>query len=145
MAEDYVELTAADLAYRWRERTVLESVDEALVEVGATDEYATPESALRWLLELAWDDLQSARHEALNGRWSIRCDNQVSRIVGLTRLVGPLSWEHVQVRLILDGVYERIHEAIGTPTPLSDDDRRRAQAIQDRSSSPGNAGTATGG
>lgn len=145
MAEDYVELTAADLAHRWRERTVLESVDEAILYAGSTEEYATPDEALRWLLNLAWDELQSARRRAVNGRWSMECDGQVCRIVGLTRLVGPLSWEHIQVQLILDGVYERIHEAIGTPTPLSDDDRRRAQAVQDRSSSPGNAGTATGG
>lgn len=132
MSGDCVELTAADLAYRWRERTVLESVDEAIVEAGRTEEYATPDSALRWMLHLAWSGLQSARYEARNGKWSIACDHRVSQIVGLTRLVGPLSWEVVSVDLILDGVYERIHEAIGTPTPLSDDDRRRAQAVMDR-------------
>lgn len=132
MPDDYVELTAADLAYRWRERTVLESVDEAVAVAGETEEYATAGQALHWLLTLAWSDLQSARHNALNGRWSINCDGQVTRIIGLTRLVGPLSWEHVDVNLILDGVYERIHDAIGVPTPLSDDDRRRAQAARDR-------------
>jgi hypothetical protein len=132
--DDYVELTAADLAHRWRERTVIESVDEAVAQAGEeAEEYATPDAALRWLLELAWDDLQKARRAALNGRWSMDCDAQVSRIVGLTRLVGPLSWESVQVDLILDGTYERIHDAIGTPTPLSDDDRRRARAVKDRS------------
>jgi hypothetical protein len=123
---DYVELTAADLAHRWRERAVLESVDEAVAHAGSTEEYATPDSALRWLLQLAWGDLQSARREAIDGRWSVRCDGQVCRIIGLTRLIGPLSWEHVSVDLTLDGVYERIHEAIGVPTPLSDDDLRRA-------------------
>lgn len=129
---DYVELTAADLAHRWRDRTVLESVDEAIAAAGSTEEYATPDSALRWLLELAWSDLQSARHQALNGRWSIDCDGQVCRIIGLTRLVGPLPWENVQVDLILDGIYERIHEAIGTPTPLSDADRARAREVKER-------------
>ncbi len=132
--DGYVELTAADLAHRWRERTVLESVDEAVAQADATEEYATPESALRWLLELAWSDLEYARHQALNRRWSINCDGQVTRIIGLTRLVGPLPWEHVSVDLILDGVYERIHDAIGTPTPLSDDDRRRARDVMDRRS-----------
>jgi hypothetical protein len=131
-SDDYVELTAADLAHRWRERTVLESVDEAVAHAGAAEEYLTPDSALRWLLELAWSDLQQARGNAINGRWSMACDAQVDRIIGLTRLVGPLSWEHVAVDLILDGIYERIHEAIGTPTPLSDDDRRRAQEVMDR-------------
>lgn len=130
--EDYVELTAADLAHRWRERTVLESVDEAIAYAGLIEEYATPDSALRWLLLLAWDELQSARREAMNGRWSIRCDNLVCRIVGLTRLVGPLPWEKIQVDLILDGVYERIHEAIGAPTPLSADDRQRVLAVKER-------------
>jgi hypothetical protein len=132
MSGNYVELTAADLAHRWRERTVLESTDEAVAQAGATEEYATPDSALRWLLVLAWGDLQSTRERALNGRWSIACDDQVCRIIGLTRLVGPLSWECVAVDLILDGIYERIHEAIGTPTPLSDDDRQRARAVIER-------------
>lgn len=132
MTGEYVELTAAELAYRWRERTVLESVAEAVTEAGDAEEYATPDSALRWLLQLAWSDLETARGTAINGRWSMACDDQVCRIVGLTRLVGPLSWEHVSVDLILDGVYERIHEAMGSPTPLSDDDRLRAQAVKDR-------------
>jgi hypothetical protein len=134
---DYVELTAADLAHRWRERTVLESVDEALAMAGTdtAEEYATAESALRWLLELAWADLQSARRRALNGRWSMECDAQVSRIVGLTKLIGPTPWQNIQVDLILDGIYERIHETTGTPTPLSSDDRRRAREVLDRRTS----------
>lgn len=136
MAEDYVKLTAEDLAYRWRERTLLEYVDEAIGQAGSTEEYATPRMALRRTLELAWSDLQSARREALNGCWSMLCDSQVYRIIGLTRLVGPCPWENVDVDLILDGIYERIHEAIGTPMPLSDEDRRRVQAVKDRQSAP---------
>lgn len=132
VAED-VELTGGDLGHRWRERTVLEFVDEAVAYAGSADEeYATADSALRWLLEVAWSELQSERRDALNGRWSVRCDDVVCRIIGLTRLVGPLSWERVLVDLVLDGVYERIHEAIGTPTPLSADDRRRVRAVKDR-------------
>lgn len=131
---EWVELTSADLAHRWRERTVLESVDEAIMHVQAASEgeYATPYSSLRWLLAIAWDELQTARGEALNGRWSMRCDSAVERIIGITKLVGPIPWEEIQVDLILDGIYERIHEAIGTPTPLSADDRQRAQAVKDR-------------
>lgn len=134
MTEDYVELTAADLAQRWRERTVAEYVDEAIAYAGEAEEYATPDSALRWLLVLAWSDLEEARRTALSGKWSMRCDSQVHRIVGLTRLVGPLRWEEVQVDLLLDGTYERIHEAVGTPTPLSDDDLRRARVVLERRS-----------
>jgi hypothetical protein len=132
MTSDYVELTPADLAHRWRERTVLESVDEAIANADSTEEYATPEAAMRWLLKLAWDDLQRSRREAINGRWSMACDHHVDRIIGLTRLVGPVPWEEIQVDLLLDGIYERIHEAIGHPTPLSDDDRRRAREVLER-------------
>jgi hypothetical protein len=132
MNSEYVELTAADLEYRWRERTTLESVDEAVAQTNGTEEYATPDAALRWLLKLSWDGLEEARRNAINGRWSIACDGMVARIVGLSRLVGPLRWEEVSVGLILDGVYERIHEAMGMPTPLSDDDRTRARDVKDR-------------
>lgn len=130
MNGEYMELTAADLAHRRRERTVLESVDEAIAEASATEEYATPDAALRWSLVLAWSDLDRARGQALNGRWSIACANEVTHIVGLTRLVGPIPWEEIPVDLILDGIYERIHEAIGVPTPLSDDDRQRALDVK---------------
>ena len=136
MTSDYVELSAADLAHRWRERTVTESAGEAVASALQDEEYATPQSALRWLLVLAWSDLQEARRNAINGKWSIACDGHAARIVGITKLVGALSWEEVSVDLILDGVYERIHEAMGNPTPLSDDDRRRAQAVKDRISRP---------
>lgn len=128
----YVELTAADLAYRWREKTLSEHVNEAVAETRQDDEYETPDSALRWLLELAWGDLQRARERAADGRWSMECDGQVGRIVGLTRLVGPLSWENVSVDLILGGVYEQIHEGIGLATPLSDEDRAEAREVLER-------------
>ena len=130
--DGYKELTATDLAYRWRERTVAESVDQAIAQSRDDEEYATPDSALRWLLELAWSDLRQARERARNGRWSMECDGQVSRIVGLTKLVGPLSWEHVSVDFILDGTYEQIHAGMGVPTPLSSEERQQAQAVFDR-------------
>ena len=128
----YHELTPTELAHRWREKTVLESLEHDLGEAESPEEYATPESALRWLLDCAWHDLEDARRRAINGKWSIECGGQVARIVGLTGLVGPTSWEVVPVDLILDGIYERIHAAIGTPTPLSDEDRQRAQQTRDR-------------
>lgn len=128
------ELTEADLAHRWRERTLRESVDEAIVFAGEAEEYATADSALRWLLQLAWGDLQSARSSALNGRWSIECEYLVCRIVGLTKLVGPTGWGDVPVNLILDGVYEQVHEAVGIPVLLSESDRRRAREVKERSS-----------
>lgn len=130
MSED-VELTAADLAERWRLRSPFEYIDEAAAEpVG--DEYATPDAALRWTLQLAWSDLGQARSRALNGRWSIECENVVHQIVGLTSLVGPLDWGHVAADLILDGWFERIHAAAGHPTPLTEADRARARALLNR-------------
>jgi hypothetical protein len=128
---EYRELTAADLAERWRPKTALESLT-ATASQPVGEEYADPETALRWLRSLAWGELQEARRQALNGAWSMQCDNLVDQIVGLTSLVGPEPWESVQVDLILDGMYERLHEAMGCPTPLSDDDRRRAQEVLDR-------------
>lgn len=108
---------------------LLDYLRKAVDYAGGSVEYATSESALRWLLELAWHDLQAARRAAINGIWSIDCDDQVSRIIGLTRLVGTCPWEKIQIDLLLDGIYEHIHAAIGTPTPLSDEDRRRIQAL----------------
>lgn len=135
LPEGYHELTAEELAHRWRKRTLPEYVDEAIAELAeAPEEYASPDAALRHLLDLAWGDLQRARHHALNGVWSMECDSAVHRIAGLTRLVGPISWRAVQVDLILDGIYERIHAAIGTPTPLTDADRTRAREVMERRS-----------
>jgi hypothetical protein len=92
-------------------------------------EYLTAESALRWLLELAWSDLEIARGQAGNGCWSIGCDNQLARIVGLTRLAGPLPWQFVPLTLILDGIYERVHAALGHPTPLSNAEREQCARL----------------
>lgn len=109
---------------------MLESIDEAVAVAKSAKEFATPESALRRLLLLAWNDLQGARSRAINGCWSVRCDDCIHRIVVLTRIVGPVSWDEIDVDLVLDGVYERVHESIGTPTPLADDDRRRARDVK---------------
>lgn len=127
---EYVELTEADLRERWRRRDPLDYIDEVARQVD--EEYATPDSALRWLLKLAWSDLRDARRSVIGGQWSINCEHVVSRIAGLTRLVGPLDWGEVPVGLIVDGWYERIHEAVGTPTPLAAEDRARAREVLNR-------------
>jgi hypothetical protein len=129
--DGYHELTAAELTEWWRPKTALEFVTIAAQE-SSDVEYTTPDAALRWLLQCAWCDLQDARRRAIDGVWSIECETVVARIVGLTRLVDPQRWESVPVELILDGLYERLHETIGCPTPLSGADRARAQAVMDR-------------
>lgn len=128
--DEYVRLTAADLAERWRPRDPLEQVGEAAAQVN--EEYATQESALLHLLYCSWHDLLDAQRRAINGRYSIDCESIVGRIAGLTRLMGPISWESVPVALLLNGWYERINEACGHPTPLSAEARATAQEIQDR-------------
>lgn len=108
---------------------VFSEIDEALLRAEGLEEYATPESALRWLLECSWADLLECQRRAVNGVWSIECDTQVQHIVGLTRLVGPTPWENVQADLVVSGVYEHLNRAAGHPTPLSGDDLRRAREV----------------
>lgn len=67
-----------------------------------------------------WGDLSSAVGYALNGCWSIQCENLAERIVELSRLVGPTGWEHVGVDLLLGGVYERVHREAGIEFPAVD-------------------------
>jgi hypothetical protein len=96
------------------------------------------EDAAQWELVLLWDDLDRARREARNGEWSIGCDNVVGRIRMFTRLVGPTPWEKVQIRLLEDGVYQRVHLAMGVAVGVdmekvasvraSIDQRRRERA-----------------
>lgn len=134
--EGYAELTDTALAHRWRRKTLLEYVDEAVSEGTPGEEYATPEAALKWLLRNTWSDLERCRREAVNGVWSIACDAQVARIAGITQLVGPTPWAEIPAGLLLDGVYERVHQLIGTPTPLSDADRQYAAEVWNRNHAP---------
>jgi hypothetical protein len=92
-----------------------------------------PDDVLAYIQECAWDDLLKARRDAINGAWSIQCDSVVHRIAWLTKHTEkPTPWGDIQVDLLLDGTYEAIHEAIGFPTPLSDEDRARAREVLDR-------------
>ena len=82
---------------------------------GSEDEYdaRTLDAAARWELELLWNDLHDARQSAANGEWSIRCDGLAARIRMFTKLVGPTPWEKIPIRLLEDGVYQRIHAGMG--------------------------------
>lgn len=71
------------------------------------------EDAARWELVLLWDDLNHARRSAINGVWSMACDSLVSRIGMFTRLVGPTPWEQIQIPLLEDGTYQRVHAELG--------------------------------
>lgn len=105
----------------------MSSVDEARKSAETSLE-EVPEDVLAYLLEDLWDQLINARRSSMSGEWSIACDGVVHRIVWLTKHTQqPTGWGSVPVELVLDGTYEAIHEAIGMPTPISADDRVKAQ------------------
>lgn len=71
------------------------------------------DDAARWELQELWNDLQQARGYAVNGEWSIKCDELLARIQMFTRLVGPTPWEEIPIPLLEDGTYQRIHAEMG--------------------------------
>jgi hypothetical protein len=86
----------------------------------AGDDPQTLEAATLAELEQLWGDMVQARRDALNGVWSVQCDNLVDRIVMLSRFVGPLRWGQVGVSLLRDGTYERVHREAGIDYPPVD-------------------------
>ncbi len=94
------------------------------------DDYPTdPVAAIRVELAHLWHDLSEARRSALNGVWSMQCDNLVYRIVMLSRVASATPWGEVGVDVLLDGLYERLHREAGIEYPPIDwDGMRRAAA-----------------
>jgi hypothetical protein len=64
-------------------------------------------------LRCLWQDLAGARGQALDGRWSIQCDDLTTRIVDLSRLAGATPWDEVPFDLVADGTYQGILTAAG--------------------------------
>jgi hypothetical protein len=79
----------------------------------ARDGTDTLETVARWELLLLWSDLNDARRSAIRDSWSMKCDHLVDRIKLFTQQVGPISWEEIDIDLLEDGVYQRIHAEIG--------------------------------
>ncbi len=77
------------------------------------NELETLRAAVRVELELLWGDLDTAKGQAINGEWSMRCDSLVERIKDLTRLVGPTPWDCVGLSLLENGTYQRVHAELG--------------------------------
>jgi hypothetical protein len=96
-------------------------------------ELETLRDALAEELSFLWTDLQSARREALNGKWSMGCEWFEERIKTLTPLVGPTPWEKLDIELIEDGVYQRIHEEIGIDAPYDEEGVRKHREWLDKS------------
>ncbi len=74
-------------------------------------------AAARIELVNLWSDLAHARQFASNGVWSVQCDNLAYRIVMLSRVVGACPWGDVDVDVLLDGLYVRVHDEAGIPYP----------------------------
>lgn len=93
------------------------------------DEPSTLDDAVRRELECLWDDLYSATRAAIRDGWSINCDHLRWRIETLTRFVGPLPWENVQIPLLESGVYQRIHQEMGVTVEV---DMQRVAQVRAR-------------
>jgi hypothetical protein len=77
-------------------------------------------AAARTELVNLWHDLGQARRSAINGVWSVHCDHLAYRIVMLSRIVGACPWGDIDVDVLLDGLYARIHDEAGIPYPEID-------------------------
>lgn len=78
-----------------------------------SDEAAVLRDAVREELAYLWNDLNLAQSYAYDGKWSMRCDSLEGRIKALTPLVGATPWEDIQIALLENGVYRRIHADLG--------------------------------
>lgn len=99
-------------------------------------ELETLRAALREELSYLWTDLQTARRDAYKGGWSMQCDWLVERIKTITPLVGPTPWTELDIELIEDGVYQRIHAEIGVDAPYDEDGVRKHRAYLNASAGP---------
>lgn len=96
----------------------IEAVDAALrayfkvigVDPGfVTDLVNAARDELVWL----WAGMTLARHDAVDGCWSMNCETLADRIARLSKLVGPTHWAEVDVAILLDGTYERVYQDAG--------------------------------
>ena len=88
--------------------------------------------ACREELVYLWGDLDEARRDAHEGQWSMGCDSLVERIKALTSLVGATPWEQVQIPLVEDGVYQRVHRELGIEVAVDMDAVAEHRAWLDR-------------
>jgi hypothetical protein len=86
--------------------------EERTCPCDAEDDEMTMAGALHVELNHLFNDLWQAMQQRINTDWSIRCENLAWRIQLLSRLVGPLHWDHITVSLLRDGTYERVYRPI---------------------------------
>ncbi|MBB1256469.1 hypothetical protein H3146_24400 [Streptomyces sp. OF3] len=77
------------------------------------DETEALRQALTEELANLWHDLDAARRSAYQGAWSMQCNWLERRIKRCTQLVGATPWERIQLPLLEDGIYQRIHADLG--------------------------------
>lgn len=88
-------------------RGIARAVEEA-------DQHADVESALERELVHLWYDLFWARRMAHRDGWSMACEGIVGRIASLSRVMGRgTPWGAVPISLIVEGVWQAVHAAIG--------------------------------
>lgn len=95
----------------------------------ASTEVDVLRTTLRDELENLWGDLNGAMNRAANGQWSIECDHLASRIGTISHVVGPVDPGSVQMPLLLNGTFDRLHSEWGI-RPLAWD-RDATQALWD--------------
>ena len=106
---------------------------ERAIAEAAEDQPGTLDDAVHRELEHLWADLGNAMRNAYKGRWSVGCDNLVTRIVQLSRVAGTwLPWENVQYPMLLDGTWQAITTAAGITVPVpGESDLARARQWRD--------------
>lgn len=67
----------------------------------------------------------------------MHCDSIEGRIKAITPLVGPTSWKQLDIQLIEDGIYQRIHAEIGVSAPYDEDGVREHRAYLNASAGLG--------
>lgn len=72
-------------------------------------------AALREALEYLWSDLAAAYRysQATPPERSVGFESLVTRIHTITRLIGPVSPDQIELPFLLTGMYEQVHAAAG--------------------------------
>lgn len=86
-----------------------------LINEDSLEHPQTFKRALEREQESLWEDLSSARQDAIGCEWSIRCGNIAARIVDIARLIGHTPWDHIPETLLFEGVYEALLHEAGLP------------------------------
>ena len=99
--------------------------DAAIAAAGEQPPADLPAAVAEELIAL-WSDLGEAMRRAGRQSWSVECDGLVVRIVMLSRLTAPTSWQWVPEPLLASGVYQGILQSAGIAfTPPCPDEIHR--------------------